>query len=351
MNAITPLRRPPAQSLVGQIYRQIKQEFVVVPDVFLLHSPVPELLAGLWSVTRETEIMGQVPWPLKQAIAAAISQINHCPYCVEIHTALVDARMNQTVTALIKQGRVAEITDPYLRAVVLWAQATRSAGSALLFAPPFSAQDAPEIMGIAVVSHYVNRMVEVFLPESLLPSFLRGIRTRKAIWSQIGQRLARKRDQAKATGTFLEFLPEGDLPPELAWAAPSPSLSRAFSGWATVLQRTGTEILSPQVRALVTDHLHTWKGDFSGPSRAWVNQAVAGLPKADQAAGKLTLLAAVAPFQIDEAIIAAFREQHETDAQVVGAVAWASFAAARTIASWLQAPVGVLVPGSLPEGK
>lgn len=341
MNYITPIRRPPARSLVGQVYRQIKQDMVVNADLFLLHSPAPDLLAGLWSVTRETEIVGRVPWPLKQAVAAAVSQINRCPYCVEIHTALADARMNQPLTELITQGRVAEIADPYMRAVVLWAQATRSPGSALLLAPPFSAQDAPEIMGVAVVNHYVNRMVEIFLPESLLPSFVPGAWARRVIWNQVGRWLARRRDQAKGAGTSLQFLPEAELPAEMAWAAPSPTMSRAFAGWAAVVNRIGTEILSPQVRTLVSDFLRTWKGEFPGSSRAWVNQAVASLPEADQAAGKLTLLTALAPFQIDEKIIEAFRAQQGTDAQLVGAVAWASFAAARTVASWLQVPADV----------
>lgn len=341
MKYITPIRRPAAQSLVGQVYQQIQQELGANADLFRLHSPVPELLAGLWSVTWETEIVGRVPWPLKQAVAAAVSQINHCPYCVEIHTALADARMDQSLDGFIKQGRVAEIADPYVRAVVQWAQATRSPGSMRLLAPPFSAQDAPEIIGIAVVNHYVNRMVEVFLPESLLPSFARGGWTRKVIWTQLGRWLARRRDRAQEAGPSLQFLPEGALPAEMAWAASSPTISRAFAGWATVVNRVGAEALSPQVRTLVMEYLHTWKGEFPGSSRAWVNQAVAWLPEAEHAAGKLTLLAALAPFQIDEAIIAAFRAQRGTDARLVGAVAWASFAAASTIASWLQASAEV----------
>jgi len=54
---LSPLRRPPEHSLVGQVYRQIKQEFGVIADPFQLHAPVPELLAGLWSVTREVWVV------------------------------------------------------------------------------------------------------------------------------------------------------------------------------------------------------------------------------------------------------------------------------------------------------
>jgi AhpD family alkylhydroperoxidase len=344
---LSPLRRPSAQSLVGQIYSQIRQDFGVVADLFLLHSPIPELLAGMWSVMRETGIVGQVPWLVKEAVAAAVAQINACSYCVDIHTALAAAHASKPLTLLIKQGRTAEISDPSLRAVVAWAQASRSPGSTLLLTPPFSAQEAPELIGTAVLHHYINRMVHVFLPESLLPASLRGGWIGAVIWSQIGRKLAQSRDQAKPVGTSLRFLPaEAELPAEMSWASPSPTISRAFAGWATLVHRISGEILSPQVRTLVTSTLQEWKGESSLFNRAWVNQAVADLVEADQAAGKLALLTAVAPYQIDEEIIREFRVHHVTDTQLVGVVAWASFAAAYRIASWLQAPTerGTLVP-------
>jgi hypothetical protein len=103
-----------------------------------------------------------------------------------------------------------------------------------------------------------------------------------------------------------------------------------------VVERIGSELLAPQVRVLVADFLHTWQGAPAPLSRAWVQQVVAGLPEAERAAATLALLAAVAPHQIDAAIMRAFRTQQETDAALVGVVAWASFQAARRIASWLQ---------------
>jgi hypothetical protein len=133
-------------------------------------------------------------------------------------------------------------------------------------------------------------------------------------------------------------VPAAELPSEFAWAAPSSTISRALAGWAAVVERIGSEMLSPQVRALMMDFLQTWQGAPAPLSRVWVTQAVVGLPKAEQAAGTLALLAAVAPHQIDAEIIRAFRAQQETDEQLVGVVAWPSFAAACRIASWLQAP-------------
>ena len=338
MKYLHPIRRVDPSSLVGQVYTQIRHDFGLVSDPFKLHAPVPELLAGMWAIVRETTVVGQVPWVLKEAVAAAVSQTNACPYCVEIHAAVASVRANQPLAPLLMQERTADITDPSLRAVVTWAQATRSPGSAPLLHPPFTAQEAPEIMGVTVVYNYINRMVQVFLPESLLPSIVRGGWPGSVAWRLVGRKLARSRDQERSAGASLQFVPTSDLPSEFSWAAPSPTISRALAGWAAVVEHVGAEMLAPKVRALVADLLHGWQGEPLPLSRAWVNQAVASLPEADHAAGKLALLAAVAPHQIDAEIIRSFRGQQEADAPLVGVVAWASFQAARRIASWLQVP-------------
>lgn len=335
---LSPLRRPPAQSLVGQVSRQIKQEFGVIADPFRLHAPVPALFAGIWSVTREIGTAGQVPWPVKEAVAAAVSQNNACPYCVEIHAAVASVRADQPLAPLLMQGRTADITNPSLRAFVTWAMASRSPGSAPLLHPPFTEEEAPEIIGVTMVYHYINRMVQVFLPESLLPSVVRGGWPGSVAWRLIGRKLAGSRKRERVAGASLQFVPAADLPSAFAWAAPSPTISRALAGWAAVVEHVGTDMLAPQVRALVTDFLQGWQGESLPLSRAWVNQAVSSLSEADRAAGRLALLAAMAPHQIDAEIIRAFRGQQEADAQLVGVVAWASFQAARRIVSWLQTP-------------
>lgn len=335
MKYIHPVRHARPESLVGQVYTDIKHDFGVVGDPFTLHSPIPELLAGMWSVVRETEVVGQVHWSIKEAVAAAVSKINACPYCVEIHTALAAAPASQQLTDLIKQGRTAAIADPSLRSIVTWALTTGSPGADLLLAPPFSAQEAPELIGTAVVYHYINRMVNVFLPESLLPSLLQGAWIRDRVWNRVGRRLARGRDQAKPLGTSLRFLPEADLPAEMSWAKASPTIARAFAGWAALVERIGEQVLAPRVRAQVSDYLQAWNGEPAELGRAWVERAVSGLTEADQAAARLVLLTALASYQVDEKIIGAFRASHAADAQLVGAVAWASFAATRRIASWL----------------
>lgn len=46
-----------ASDLVAQVYRQMNREFVLGPPI-TLHSPIPEVLAGVWIASRESLIAG-----------------------------------------------------------------------------------------------------------------------------------------------------------------------------------------------------------------------------------------------------------------------------------------------------
>jgi AhpD family alkylhydroperoxidase len=343
MKYLHPIRHASPESLVGQVYAQIRHDGGVVADPFKLHAPVPELLAGMWSIVRETTMVGQVPWFLKEAVAAAVSQANACPYCLDIHASAVRLPAASRLSDLIKQGRTEEIADPVLHALVTWARATGSASTVRQLPASFSAQERAELIGTAVAFHYINRLVNVFLPESLLPSLLRGGWLGGQIWSQVGHRLAHGRDQNKPRSTSLHFLPEAELPTELSWAAAAPSISRAFAGWAALLEKKGAEILSPQVHLVVREQLALWSGEVPSLGRGWVERAIAPLSGADQDAGRLVLLVALASSQIDARVIEAFRSSYATDAHLVGAAAWASGAAARRVASWLTPSTESLV--------
>src|SRR3972149_3042849 len=88
---IHPVKPGSAQGLVADVYVQVKRDFGRIAEPFLMHSPLPQLLAGAWMVCRETELVGNVPREVKEAVAAAVSQLNQCPYCVDAHTIMLDA--------------------------------------------------------------------------------------------------------------------------------------------------------------------------------------------------------------------------------------------------------------------
>lgn len=335
MKYLHAIRHVQPDSLVGQVYAQIRHDFGIVSDPFKLHAPVPELLAGMWAIVRETTLVGQVPWVLKEAVAATVSQTNACPYCVEIHASAARLPSVSSLADLLKQGRTQDIPDPAVRSIVAWALSSGQASTVKGLPASFSAPEAAELLGVVVTYHYINRLVNVFLPESLLPSLVRGGWLGKQMWSQVGHKLAQGRDDHKPAGTSLRLLPEAELPTELTWAAASPTISRAFAGWAARLEEKGAEILSPQVRLVVNEQLARWSGGVPTLGRGWVEKAIADLKGGDKGVGKLALLVALASFQIDEHVIEDFHASYPTDAQLVGAAAWASGAAARRVASFL----------------
>lgn len=350
MKYLHSIRWVDSSSLVGQVYTQIRHDFGIVSDPFKLHASVPELLAGMWAIVRETTLVGQVPWVLKEAVAAAVSQTNTCPYCVEIHASAARLPTPSSLADLLKQGRTQDISDPAVRSIVTWALSSGQASTVTRLPASFSAPEAAELLGVVVVYHYINRLVNVFLPESLLPSLVRGGWLGKQVWKQVGDKLAQGRDDHKPAGTSLHLLPEAKLPAELSWAAASPTISRAFAGWAALLEEKGAEILSPQVRLVVNEQLARWSGEAPALSRGWVEKAIEDLKGTDKEAGRLTLLVALASFQIDESIIESFRASYPTDAQLVGAAAWASGAAARRVASFLAPALASLTLSHPSEG-
>ena len=322
-----------ASGLLAQAYPQIKRDFGALVEPFTLHASAPRLLAGVWMATRETELVGSVRREIKEAVAATISRLNQCPYCVDAHTVMLNATSAHGISTAISHEHDDQIQDTNIRQVVAWAKATRSPGDPLLQKPPFSETEAPEIIGTAVVFHYINRMVDIFLGETPLPSnhnWLKGTLKRMAGW--YFSRAARRQ---KTAGTSLTLLPEADLPADLGWAEASPMIAGAFARWADAVEMAGQEALPADVRDLVCEHTATWNGETPGLSRNWVEKAVTGLADSDKPAARLTLLTAFAPYQIDENTIAAFRAQQPEDKKLIAATAWASFTAARWVGTWL----------------
>jgi AhpD family alkylhydroperoxidase len=150
-----------------------------VAEPLVLHSPSPALLAGAWSVLRETLLVGQVPRGLKESVASTVSAINRCPYCVDVHTMLARAAGYRDAASAVDDvdagggfddrqlATLPRAGGPRLPEVLRWAAATRSPGAEILRTPPFTAREAPEIIGVAVTFHYINRIVSATLPETL----------------------------------------------------------------------------------------------------------------------------------------------------------------------------------------
>lgn len=316
--ASVPFRTP--QPAVSRVYREVEREFGVLAPPVALHAPSPDVISAVWLMLRESLITpGLVSRSEKEAVAAAISQSNACPYCVTMHASMLDS---------LGVGPNAPHADA-------WAQANAIRGATGADNLPFPEDHAPEMVAVAVLLHYLNRMVNIFLGEVPLPpkSPLLALRIVSPMLNWL-QRSA-GRDAAQA-GASLDLLPSAALPADLSWAEGNAVLADAFARAAAAISAAGERALPADVRELVLDRLRTWDGRPTGLSRAWVESDIAALAPADRAAGRLALLTAFASYQIDDSVVEAFRATAPEDASLIECTAWASMAAAREAGSWIR---------------
>ena len=335
INYIEPVPYGSATGLTAELYRQMQADFLPVPPL-TLHSPVPQIMAGVWTILSETLHAGKVDRALKEAVAAAVSRTNECLYCVDVHTSMLHATSEHDTASAILQGDYDSIYDPQLHAIVQWIVANATANTNGVLPQPFSHSDAPEIIGTAIAFHYINRMVNVFLSDTpfALPSAFRGF-TGRLFGATAGKILL---SRASQPGNSLKFVPKAALPDDLSWAASNPAVAAAFAGFAGVVEEAGKAALPEAVRVLVGERVQAWNGEAMGISRSWVEDAVVGLKEEHRAAARLTLLTALASYQVDSSVVEDFQSQYPDNAQLVAATAWASFTAARRVGLWFARP-------------
>jgi hypothetical protein len=329
---VSPVHGGAAQGLVRQVYGQVEQEFGILAPSIALHSPAPQVLAASWLMLRETVLVtGKVPRPAKEAVATTVSLGNTCPWCVAVHSKMLSGLAGGLVVA----DRPAEsIADPELREVTTWARDCENEERARRHEPACPAAEAPELIGTTVMFHYYNRMVNVFLTEVPLPPGAPKLALRP-VMQILARRMQPAAEVTYQPGTSLDLLPAASLPGDLSWTAGETVLEEAFARGCAAVDEAGARSVPSSVRDLVLAQLQDWHGERRGPSRAWVEDAVSGLPAADQSAGRLALLTAFASYQVGRSDIGKFRADRPGDATLIEATAWASLAAARRVGTWI----------------
>jgi len=316
---VRPVGLKGARGLLAGAYAQIRRDFLLAGP-FLAQSQAPEILAGFWCAFRESLVAGPASRAQREAIAQGVAQINQCPYCIDVHSMMLDGAMLSTPP-----------TGADTLACREWAIATRTPAAAILRRPPFPPGDAAQMIGTALVFHYLNRIVNVFLGDSPLPApskrLLRGAAT-----SMLAKRIVSRK---AAPGESLSLLPSAPVPSWLEWANENEFVAGAFARFHVAVETAARETLSGEVRSLVESRVGAWNGEDPGLDAAWLDDALAGLDTKYRAAGRLILLSALASYRVDDQVVAEFREHHPSDADLIVAVAWGSYAAMRRTASWL----------------
>ncbi|MFI8308083.1 carboxymuconolactone decarboxylase family protein [Streptomyces sp. NPDC085927] len=304
-----------ADGLVAAVYTQCERDFGVLAPPLALHSPAAAPLAAGWLLLRETLLAGRgADRAVKEAVAAAVSRANRCPYCVEVHQAKLD-----TLRRPAEQDAAADIAA--------WVRAVERPGRPRRPAPDgLTPAQAAELFGVAVTFHYLNRMVSVFLGDSPLPEPVPG-RMRGLLMRAVAQRMTPAARVPLEPGTSLGLLPSARLPPELSWAEASPAVAGALAR-ATAAVDGAARWVPPRVREGLRGRLSEWDGEPVGPSRAWLDEATGEYPPADAPVARLVLLTAFAPYQVVEADVRSFRERHPLDRELIEATSWSALTTA-----------------------
>lgn len=336
---VTPVSPSAARGLVAAVYGQVADEMRLVTPPTSLHSPAADVLAAYWMLMREPLLpTATVDRAAKEAVAAAVSVANICPYCLDMHSVgMYDLSSEQDAEA-IAADRIDAVTDEHLRTVAAWARSAHQPGLPPT-AGPIADADRPELVGVVVAFHYIARMVNVFLPNFLLPpGFSPASRRRfKRGLSRVLQPTLR---DPREPGRSVDLLPDAPLPADATWARDNPYVAAAVSRSYAVFEAAGERALSPAVRDVVDRRLGRWRGEETGLSRQWCERLITGLSAADRAAARLALLAALASYQVDGEVVGEFRRHFPEDRALVDVVAWASFAAARRVGAG-HVPVGI----------
>lgn len=327
MRYVTAVPWRDATGLTKRVYQMIRDDFFINGSL-TSRSPVPELLAAIWTAGRETMLVdGHLDRTTKEAICAVLSEINACPYCGDMLISLVHAGdRSQTARALLDTD-LTTITDPLMRARLGWVEAVGTPGRTDLPECPFTREELPELIGSLMAMADINRYSHVVMDGSPVnaPFGMQGAALRA-----FGHELRATKRRRAVPGRALELLPRAELPEDLRWAECDPVIAGALARWTATVQRETHPVVPESVRALVHENLRSWHNERMPLSRAWVEPQVAGLRGRDQALARLALVLAKAPYQVTDDLVRPVIDGDER--RFVRVLAWASFTAARRYA-------------------
>jgi AhpD family alkylhydroperoxidase len=313
---VRPVTRA-SEGLLGRVFAAMADADTPPAPPLIVHAAVPEVMAGFWLFAREVWLAGPAPRPAREAVAAGVSEANRCPFCIEVHhTALRAARKPED-------------------AALAWGRATARPGAPELARPPFPAEFSAQFIGTAMLFHYLNRVVEVLLTDSPFPTFVARL-------GRVGQFAGERTLGAALVGIQLppggdaDLLPPAKLPAELPWAEQNPHVAAALAKFVAAVERAAN--VPPGVRDLLNDELASWAGAAPELGRSVLDDTAERVAPANRAAARLALTVAVAPWQVDDALVADYRAVRGSDAELVGLVAAAALAAARRVSTWIADP-------------
>ncbi|WP_329792080.1 carboxymuconolactone decarboxylase family protein [Lentzea sp. DG1S-22] len=312
---VVPSKR--ATGLVREVYAQSAKEVGRLVEAVTMFSAAPALLAASWAAFREPLLAGTAPRVSKEAVAATVSRLNECTYCVDAHAIMLHGGGAGSFATQLLSGAGADGLDPALRPFAAWAETP--------VRPPFAAAHTPEYVGVLVYFHFLNRVINVLLDGTFLPGPPRARAIARRVAGRVmSGRVTARNETGRAPGLHL-----GTPPPEgFGWAAGSPAVAAAF---ATLANETAAAAahLPDEARHTLDTVVPERLGRPPGISASWVDEHLHALGRKSVPSARLALLTALAPHQVGDHDVARFRDQYPDDRDLLGLLSLAALTAAR----------------------
>ena len=333
MRYVHAVPRRKANGIVAEIYKMIDKDFFINGSL-TSRSKVPNLLAAIWSVGRETLLVDdRLDRTTKEAMTATLSSINDCPYCGDMLVSLVHAADQHDDASNILSETEEQITDPVLKERLLWVRAVATPGATPPKAIPFTADQIPEVIGSLMALSDINRFSHVVMNGSpvKVPPGMQYIKS--ALLRLFGSELRATHIRSLEPGRTLHLLTEATLPQDMQWAKGNARIAQAVAQCAAAVEKEAKGIVPDVVQYLVHENLNHWQGEVMPMSRSWLEKEVLDLQGNERAIAKLALALAKASYQLDDKIIGDVLRFNQGEEQFIRILAWSSFTAARHVAN------------------
>lgn len=330
---------------IREINRQINEDLGLAGPMSL-STPSERVHSVRWAVSRESYAASTfVNRRDKELLAATVSQINKCPYCAEGHSAFLRTGGEAGLAPAIADGTWKQLEDERTKSLIEWGLSTRKPEAAVVNKPPFTAKEAPEIIGTALEFHTLNRLVDIFLEESPMPEIMRHKWIREIALKMASLTVFREMISKKAVpGSSLKFIEETAVPAKFKWAAPVPAFAKAIAAQQVLLDQIEKETIPQTSARVLEENLSQWNGEEMPLGRKWLEVAVSQISEKEKPVARLILLTAFSSYTVSEKDIMDFRGVMPSDRELLEVCYWAAAKTSQRIASWLTAPFHVLKP-------
>jgi AhpD family alkylhydroperoxidase len=296
--------------VVAEVYAQAKRELGAIGAPFQMLSPAPELLAAMWSLLRESLMVGGPEERLaKEVVATAIAVRNGCRFCTDAHAVLLHA-LGESALA---EGLRASDPPPEWAPLAAWAVDPGPEG-------PFPAAAAPRFIGTALVFEFITRLVQV-LAHNESPHPVTATRLGRSAASRTLRAAVQADLEPGLSLPLLEDRPawaRGVRVREPVWAAGSP-VGVAY-GTLRAFASSGTGLLGADAAEAVARTVGVREGSVGAGLPELVDGE--GLEAGAALGARLAVAAALAPGAVNESDVDAWRGAKHSDHCVVHLLAY-----------------------------